>query len=65
MNNRTHKEALAYLLERLEKHHMLNNEIAEAIEFRDDYSLALEAGGDEADISEWTAICRKALKENP
>ena len=56
------KEELEILLSSLEQHSFLNEEIAQAIEEHDDFTLAVEIGGDEATVSEWVARVRRILK---
>lgn len=58
---RTPVEALAYLAERMSQHPCYNAQIASDI-MREDFTSAEKTGGDEADISEWCAVCLLALK---
>ena len=56
--------ALRSISEDLEKNFLLNEEIVAEV-MRDDYTLACKIGGDEASISTWAAIARRALNPNP
>ena len=55
------RSALQTILHGLEDHPLLNEEIVEEV-MRGDHTLEIEIGGDEATISAWAAIARKALQ---
>jgi hypothetical protein len=58
--NKRLRDALESILDGLEQMPQLNEEIVEQV-MRDDHTLECEIGGDEANISSWTAIARMAL----
>jgi hypothetical protein len=57
------RHALETISYAIEQHPLLNEEIAQQV-MNDDFSLAVSIGGDEANISEWAGIIRKALSAN-
>lgn len=61
--SRTAAEALRYLEEKLTAHPLCNEKIVADI-MRGVFSSAGDIGGDEADVSEWCAVCRLALLPN-
>ena len=54
-------DALTEILRQLEDHPCKNEAIVEDV-MNGNYNLCQDIGGDEATISEWTAIARKALQ---
>lgn len=57
------RTALRTLLKSMEQHPLCNPEIV-AQNMRGDHTLECEIGGDEANISCWVAIARKALEQD-